>query len=156
MSTQATKPYCGLEDALEVFAKFVIVYEEKIAKLRNYTDFKVEFPRTSKIFDNKIHHCVKYVKCCDMKNIKTYAKYTLFFAKKNYQVADLCRHLRNSFAHALIETDGMKLFITDVNNKKQTSSSGYLDKSLIISFLTELINEYEESFTVSKRKRKCK
>lgn len=82
MSTQATKPYCGLEDALEVFAKFVIVYEEKIAKLRNYTDFKVEFPRTSKIFDNKIQHCVKYVKCCDMKNIKTYAKYTLFFAKR--------------------------------------------------------------------------
>jgi hypothetical protein len=156
MSIQESKPYCGLKDVLGKFAKFVIVYEEKIVKIRKFSEFKMEFPRASKLFENKIQHCVKYVKCCDMGNIKACAKYTLFFVKKNYQVADLCRHLRNSFAHAHMETDGGKLFINDVNYKKQISSFGYLDKPLLINFLTELIKEYEESFTVSNRKRKCK
>lgn len=158
MSSQAAKPYCGLKDVLGEFAKFVIIYEEEIVKLRKYSAFKEKFPRASKIFEKEIHYNVKYAKCCDIGNIKVHAKYTLFFAKNNYQVADLCRHLRNSFAHALMEIDDEKLFIKDVNNKKQTTSSGYLDKSLLISFLTELIKEYEEYFNASKskRKRKCK
>ena len=97
----------------------------------------------------KIQYNLKYAKCCDIEIIKAHAKYTLFIVKKNYQVADLCRHLRNSCAHARLRTDSKKLFVNDVNNKKQITSAGYLDKSLLMSFVTEIIKEYEESFTVS-------
>lgn len=154
MSSQAAKPYCGLKDVLGEFAKFVIIYEEEIVKLRKYSAFKEKFPRASKIFEKEIHYNVKYAKCCDIGNIKVHAKYTLFFSKKNCQIADLCRHLRNSFAHALMKIDDEKLFINDVNNRKQISSAGYLKKSCLMKFLTELIGEYEESFKENKRKRK--
>lgn len=156
MESQSTEPYCGITDVLGVLAKFVIIYAEKIAKLQRESDFKAAFPQASKIFDNEIRRSVKYAKCDNLKSIKAYAKYTLFFVKKNYQAADLCRHLRNSFAHAHLRIDNKKLFVSDENNKEQITSIGYLDKSIFMSFITELINEYEESFPVSKRKRKCK
>lgn len=87
-------------------------------------------------------------KCAQIEKFKVQPECTLMFNSNKYQAADLCRHLRNSFAHALLRAADKKLFINDVNDKKQTSSAGYLEIPCLDSFLTELIKEYEKSFTV--------
>ena len=154
MSTQTTKPYCGLKSchgAKKIFdklAKLVIIYETKIIYLSTKSDFEKIFSGAYGIFKERIHKYVTKGKCAQIEKFKVQPECTLMFNSNKYQAADLCRHLRNSFAHALLRAADKKLFINDVNDKKQTSSAGYLEIPCLDSFLTELIKEYEKSFTV--------
>ena len=107
MSTQTTKPYCGLKSchgAKKIFdklAKLVIIYETKIIYLSTKSDFEKIFSGAYGIFKERIQKYVTKGKCAQIEKFKVQPECTLMFNSNKYQAADLCRHLRNSFAHAL-------------------------------------------------------
>ena len=152
MSTKATKPYCGLKSChgaknlFDKLAKLVIIYETKIINLSTCPDFEKNFSSAYGIFKERIQKNVRNGNCAQIEKFKAQPECTLLFTGNKYQVADLCRHLRNSFVHARLRAVGKKLFINDVKDRNQTSTAGYLEISCLDSFLTELIKEYEKSF----------
>lgn len=143
MDNLNSQQYSGLKTVLSVFSKFIIIYETKIKGMRRCSDFEMLFPNAFDIFAYKMRHSLKYATCDEILEIHEYAKYTLFFTKQSVQVVDFCRHLRNSFVHAIMELDKSKLIINDKGRFGKKTSVGYLDKVLVVKFLTEIIDEYE-------------
>ena len=106
MSTKATKPYCGLKSChgaknlFDKLAKLVIIYETKIINLSTCPDFEKNFSSAYGIFKERIQKNVRNGNCAQIEKFKAQPECTLLFTGNKYQVADLCRHLRNSFVHA--------------------------------------------------------
>lgn len=113
--------------------------------MRRCSDFEILFPNAFNVFAYKIQHSLKYATCDEILKIHEYAKYTLFFTKNSVQVVDFCRHLRNSFAHAILSLDKTKMIVNDEGRFGKKTSAGYLEKALVVKFLTEIIKEYENS-----------
>ena len=86
---------------------------------------------------------IRPVKTKDIPNISPNDTITFYFTSGKYKVRELCRHLRNSFSHALLKKDGNKLVVTDMY-RKQNTSIGYLQYTTIIDFLKKIIAEYEQ------------
>lgn len=137
--------YCGVKTMLNTFAKFVVVYETEIKEMRRCNEFEQKFSKAYSLYKFQMLKTIKYATCAELAEIKPYAKYTLFFNKRTVIILDLCRHLRNSFAHAILFCKKDKLYVNDIGRGGKKTSIGWLDKKLVINFLTEIGKEYEQN-----------
>ena len=143
--------YNGLKGDLNSLAKFVFIYEQEIKTLTGgAASFAALSSNGSNLFRIKLQHLMKYATIDEIKTGITFAKRTLFFTKSSTQIFDFCRHLRNSFSHGLIKKEGRNLYITDKKGKSVITSTGYLEHSLVIEFISTVINDYEHKITNNK------
>lgn len=138
------KLYCGLKSIIGNFSKFIIIYESYIKNMRKCGEFDRMFPKAYQMFKFKLQNSMKYSKRDELTEIKPYAKYTLFFTNSKVLVLDFCRHLRNSFVHAIMECKDGKIYINDIGRFQKKTSVGYLNKALVVNFVTEVVKEYEQ------------
>ena len=144
------KKYNGLVKDMNSFAKFIYIYESQIKALNSFDDFSHHFSEASNIFIHSIRHYIRYASIDDLNNKKEKVlvekgKQTLFFTKSKVQVIDFCRHLRNSFCHALLNKDANALSVPDCKGKTVTSK-GHIEYSLIKKFIAALVHEYESKY----------
>lgn len=64
--------------------------------------------------------------------------------KHRFQIWDMCRHLRNSFSHGLLNVSENHVIITDKHLKRLTAT-GFLDYISVKEFIVEIIKEYESN-----------
>ena len=135
--------YNGLESDLRNFAKIIFIYESKIKFYSTEIDFETDFPNAFKLYKNNLQGFIKYATKNDIPNLLPCKTKTLYFTKTKNQAIDLCRHLRDSFSHALLKRNGSHLMITN-KSKGTISSTGYLQHKSIMDFLKVMITEYEQ------------
>ena len=136
-------PYNGLDSDLKSLAKFAFIYESQIKYYSTEEEFRRHFPNAFYIYKHEMDKRIRPVKTKDIPNISPNDTITFYFTSGKYKVRELCRHLRNSFSHALLKKDGNKLVVTDMYRKRNTSI-GYLQYTTIIDFLKKIIAEYEQ------------
>ena len=126
--------YNGLKSDLNCFAKFSYIYETEIKKLVKESEFS-----------NKLKKQIKYTKVNELENAviaNNNKTYSLYYTKHKVLILDFCRHLRNSFSHALVSRKQGRLFINDKKGVKNTCL-GFVNYSDAKQFIIEIINEYE-------------
>lgn len=149
-------PYNGLYNEMEVYAKFVFIYEQEIKTMKRVPLFDERFPEANIIFSVELSDAVKHTTKNKMRKPqkKQRKDATLLFTKNSGLVIDFCRHFRNSFAHALMYKQGNKLYIPDFSFKKdkntkerikEITSKGYVNSTLAYQFIQEIIKEYEHN-----------
>lgn len=142
-------PYNGLKSDYNTLAKFVYIYEKEIKGLNSESQFSQKYSQAFCVFKNKLKENIKNATQEELiQEVEESKKHTLYFTKYKFQVWDLCRHLRNSISHAIIEKGEIEkrkkiIKIPDKYRGKFTSK-GYLDYSSIKEFIVKLENEYEE------------
>jgi hypothetical protein len=134
--------YNGLKDDLNTFSKFVYIYETKIKFIRKVNDFLMVSREASYLFKHNIQPKVKYATKYEIASLADFSKQTLFFTASSVQIIDFCRHLRNSFVHALLEKKDNKFYITDKSRNKETCK-GFLDYTLVKEFVIQIVKDYE-------------
>lgn len=142
-------PYNGLKSDYNALAKFVYIYEKEIKNLNSESQFSQKYPQAFNVFKHHLKGSIKYATQEDLnQEVEDSKKYTLYFTKHKFQVWDLCRHLRNSISHAIIEKGEMekrkKIIIILDKYRGKVTSKGYLDYSSIKEFVIEMIKKYEE------------
>ena len=106
-------------------------------------DFSARYNKSYEIsLKNKLKNHIKYARRKEILNLIDRERYTLHMTKQKFLIWDLCRHIRNSFAHALIFIDKDKLMITDKHCGRLTTS-GYLNYKHVKEFIVMIINEHE-------------
>lgn len=135
--------YNNLYDDIKLFALFNFIYEKELSKIEKDCLFSEKFKSSYCIYKKKLFRNIKYCKVSEIQE-STIIKFTqtLFFTKKKYQILDFCRHLRNSFSHALLKKDGINLYILD-RYRGHMTSSGFLEYNKVIEFCNEIVKEYE-------------
>lgn len=134
--------YNGLKDDMNTFSKFVYIYETKIKFIGKVSDFLMVSKKASYLFKHNIQPKVKYAKKEKIASLTDYSKQTLFFTNSRVQIFDFCRHLRNSFVHALLEKKDNKFYITDKCRNKETCK-GFIDYAFVKDFVAQIIKDYE-------------
>lgn len=138
--------YNGLESDYKTIAKFVYIFETQIRLCNTLSLFSTKYHRTADYFSHSVQKYILYTSKDKLNGIKEFVKkgkQTLFFTESKYQLYDFCRHLRNSFCHALIRKTETVLSIPDKKGRKILTSKGSIEYSLAIEFLKILISEYE-------------
>lgn len=137
--------YNGLKNDLNVIAKFVFIYETEIKHISKLPEFSHKFAKSHNTFiRNQKKLKIKYAKTKEINDYLAYnQKYTFYMTKQKFQIWDFCRHIRNSFSHALLLVNKTDFIIKDINNKHITAC-GTLNYKLIKEFIVEIINEYED------------
>ena len=135
--------YNNLESQLKTLAQFVFIYESHIKQILKETDFKEISTNALHVFKCSLQKKMKYATDEEIRNKKLSNKQTLLFTKNKVQILDFCRHLRNSICHGIISKNGCKLNIPDRNRGKETSE-GFLDYEQVISFVKNIIQDFEE------------
>jgi|GEM_PF-614003 len=135
--------YNGLEKDLNMFAKFAYIYETKIKKHGNVSDFSKLSERAVMFFGEQIQKVTRYAK---VKNNKWSKKegITLIFTKEKVKILDFCRHLRNSFVHAQLKKENQKLEILDKGRKGIVTAQGHLTYASVKKFVMQIIEDYEK------------
>lgn len=103
--------YKGLNSDMNLFSKFVFVYETEIKHLEKADDFLKFSTRAAHIFRHEIQPKVKNATRKELKSQIDFTKHSLFFTKSKAQILDFCRHLRNSFVHANLEKQKTNLVL---------------------------------------------
>ena len=96
----------------------------------------------SYLFKHNIQPKVKYATKYEIASLADFSKQTLFFTASSVQIIDFCRHLRNSFVHALLEKKDNKFYITDKYRKFETSK-GFIGYAYVKEFIVQIIKDYE-------------
>ena len=136
--------YNGLNDDLKSFAQFVYIYETNIKNMQGgLNEFSHKYSRAYNMFvKNKLNKKIKYATTKEIASLKDEKKYPFYMTKQRFQVWDMCRHLRNSFAHANLRVSGNTIVVTDKRLKRLTAT-GFLDYSSVKEFIVAIIKEYE-------------
>ena len=134
--------YNGLNDDLNSLAKFVYIYADEIQSLKKEKEFGSKYPNAYKVFKNKLQRNMKFATCKEIANLKEEKKHTLFFTGSKAQTIELCRHLRNSFSHGLLNNQSSQLMIFD-KDKGSYTSKGYLNCNDVKEFIEGIIKDYE-------------
>lgn len=129
---------------MNLFSKYVYIYETEIKHYGKFIDFLQISEKAAYMFKHKIQPKVKYASKTEIAAQTDFTKQTLFFTKDKVQILDFCRHLRNSFVHALLEKRGPMIFIQDKNRTVETCK-GYLDYKILKEFLIQLVNDFESN-----------
>lgn len=142
-------PYNGLKSDYNTLAKFVYIYEKEIKNLNTESQFSQKYSQAFYVFKHHLKGSIKYATLEELsQDVANSKKYTLYYTKHKFQVWDLCRHLRNSISHAIIEKGEMekrkKIIIILDKYRGKVTSKGYLDYSSIKEFIVEMIKKYEE------------
>lgn len=135
--------YNGLKSDLNLLAKFVYLYESKIKRYSTEKEFKTNFPNAFYVYKYELDKRIRPATKKDIQSLSPNDTITLYITSGRYKVYDLCRHLRNSFSHALLEKEGKELKIIDKSGSCNTSI-GYLQYKFIVDFLKEIIAVYEQ------------
>ena len=140
----------GYEKDLKTLAQFMFIYETEI-KIKSKDD---EFRQISKngffFFKQTIQKKVKHATIIEIAVQEEFKKQTFRFTKDNKsQIYSFCRHIRNSFSHALLKKEGTKLYISDKKGNKETAK-GFLEYSDVIEFMKIVITDYCEKFENNK------
>ena len=140
------KPYKGHGSYLTEVAKFCAIYELEINRRTiREKEFSIAFPRCFSRFKQTIKKHIATASSEEIPKVLTKKHITLAFNVSSCQIYDLCRHIRNSFSHMLLEIDtNDRILIIDKYHLKQTSS-GSLNKSEFLEFIRCLIVDYETS-----------
>lgn len=142
--------YNGLESDYKTFAKFVYIFETQIRLYNSLSEFSIKFHRTADYFYRSVQKYILYTSIDKINGIGELVKkgkQTLFFTKSKYQLYDFCRHLRNSFCHALIQRNETVLSVPDMKGKKILTSKGSIEYPIAVEFFRTLIAEYESNIT---------
>lgn len=138
--------YNDIDNDLKTFARFIFVYEREIKNMSNEAHFK-KF--NSEAFYNfkQIKNKIKRAKNREiLSTFEPESNLSLSFTVKYNIILDFCRHLRNSFCHALLikEKKGrtIVLKITDKQRGKETCK-GYIDYSSVIDFIILLTKDFD-------------
>lgn len=138
--------YNGLKDDLNSLAKFVYIYETKLKNMSGGLDaFSREYSKAYNTFvKNKLSRKIKYATTKEIASLTGNEKYTFYMTKHRFQIWDMCRHLRNSFSHGLLNVSENHVIITDKHLKRLTAT-GFLDYISVKEFIVEIIKEYESN-----------
>jgi len=136
--------YNGLENDLKTFAEFIYIYETSIKFKSKVDEFGLISQKAAQLFKKNIQPKVKYATKNEIADfIDESKKQSLFFTKdNNAQIFCFCRHLRNSFGHALLRKERQKLYITD-KYRGQETAKGDLDYQDVIDFIVMIIKDYK-------------
>ena len=127
--------------------KFVAAFEDAINKqLTAEMNLKNHFPQSYGIFRSEIKKYVGHSTIDDISKTLGKREVTLAYNGGNCLVYELCRHLRNSFCHLLLEISEDMVIVRDKSRGSKLSSDGCLNKDTLIRFIKSVITEYEESF----------
>ncbi len=145
-NSNSHRPYRGHQSYINYLGRYVGVFEDVInKKLTSVVGFKKCFPESVHSFDKEIKKHVGHSTSEKMEKTLKRTGITLAFNGSNCLLYELCRHIRNSYCHLLLEIDGDKLKVIDKSRGKITST-GYLPKKVLIDFVKSIVNEYENSF----------
>ena len=138
--------YNGLKDDLNSLAKFVYIYETEIKNMPGgLKDFSHRHIEAYNIFmKKKLNRKMKYATTKEIVSLTGSEKFTFHMTKHRFQIWDLCRHLRNSFAHGLLSISENHIEIADKHLGRITAV-GYLDYASVKEFVIGIINEYENN-----------
>ena len=135
--------YKGHKSYINYLGRFVAVFEDVINKqMTSEQQFKNEFPQSFLTFQNRIKKNVGHATRDNLSKVLNRKNITLAYNGNNCLVYELCRHIRNSFCHLMLEVDGNKMKIIDKYRNK-LSSDGWIDKDTFLSFIKSVVNEYE-------------
>ena len=140
--------YKGHIQYVNNLGRFVGAFEDVINKrITSEKKFKEKFPQTYLIYYKEIK---KYVGHSTIDTIPSVLQrrmgVTLVYNGSNCLVYELCRHIRNSFCHMLLEVDGNVICVIDKSKGNRFSSKGTLTKKTFLNFVKSLVQEYESSF----------
>ena len=140
------QPYRGHKSYINFLGRFVGVFEDIINKqLTAETEIKKRFPNSANYFNNNIRRHVGHSTSDKMDKVLNRKGITLAYNGSNCLLYELCRHIRNSYCHMLLEVDGDILKVHD-KSKGKITSRGYLLKETFLDFVKSMVNEYENSF----------
>lgn len=142
-SDEDCKPYNGLKSDMNLFSKFVFIYETRLKNIVKDDEFKRISPGAYHLFIQDFQRKVKYAKISEIPDYTENTTPFLYFTKSRVQKADFCRHLRNSFVHALIVKQNKKLFITDKNSRNQITCTGFLQHCTVLNFVIKIVEDFE-------------
>lgn len=134
--------YNGLEDRLEIFAQFMLIYAEYVKLCTKKGDFENRFPAACDLFNKRISPLISKSNIAEMEE-EPFVHTKLLFTVTDYKIKSFCRHLRNSFAHANLSSNGVRYLIKDYDNGK-LNTIGELDILLVDDFLDNIIKDYEK------------
>lgn len=134
--------YNGLQSEMNLLSKFVFIYETEIKYKRKADDFLMISAQATYVFKHNIQPKVRYATKDKIAIHTDFSKFTLIFTKDKVQIIDFCRHLRNSFVHALLERRGQTLLITDKSRNRETCK-GTLEYNLVRNFILQVVKDYE-------------
>ena len=131
---------------LNCLAKFVYIYETSIKNMEGgLKTFSRKYGKAYNVFiKNKLNKKIKYATTKEITLLTGKEKYTFHMTKSRYQIWDLCRHLRNSFAHGLLSISEDHIEIADKRLKCFTAI-GCLEYDSLKEFIVEIIKEYESN-----------
>ena len=148
--------YNGLNEKLNLFAKYVFIYENFIKEKTSNEDFSGSFPSAYAIYENRMKNIIYETNLQNLK--KDPFEQTKIFQKKyipkefaqtkskENRLLSFCFHLRNSFSHGLLVIRGNRYIIRDQSGKKKKKESarGELNIALVDEFLNNIILDYEK------------
>lgn len=143
VNTKTPKLYNGLEKDFKTFSKFVFIYEEKISSFTKNDDFKSFSKKAMEVYNKYLGKKIVIKTIKEIEQANSDSKHTLFIAKRNVKLLDFCRHLRNSFCHAILKVQNGEIDIPDKGRGGLTSSKGTLNYTSVLEFVNEIINDYE-------------
>ena len=138
--------YKGHKPYITYLGKFVAIFEEVVNKqLTAERDFKIKYPHSYQIFDKQIRKNVGHATIDTIPKKLTRVNITLVYNGSNCLIYELCRHIRNSFCHMLLEIDSIDSNTIKIIDKSRNkiSSNGSIDKSVFLSFIKTIVEEYE-------------
>lgn len=139
--------YNGLDSDLKTLAKFLYIYEVWIKKMNRADDFLNLSKDAAHIFKSELQPQIKYATKDEIANRTDFAKTkTLFFTKHKVQIIDFCRHLRNSFGHALLVKQATRINSLSIrdNSHGKTTCIGFLNYNLVRKFIICVCCDYEQ------------
>jgi hypothetical protein len=144
-----TMKYNGLKEKLELFAKYVFIYENVIKMQNSNQSFRDTFPSAFAIYEKRMKSIIFETNIKEInKNLFNQTKfYQKEFAQtkpKSNRLSSFCFHLRNSFSHGLLNINGERYNIIDQNRYNKESAFGELDITLVDEFLDMIIKDYEK------------
>ncbi len=139
------KLYNGHQSYLIILAKFVAIFELCISKrIVREKDFIIKFPNSYDVFKKDIKKKVGFASLNKQEVVLGRKGVSLAYNKTSCLVYDLCRHIRNSFCHMLIQIDEQtnNIYIYD-QYRGMSTSKGWLLKKDFLNFIKTLISAYE-------------
>lgn len=140
-------PYNGLKSDMNTLAKFVFIYEKKIKYKSRVDEFAEVSTEASHVFKRNIQPLVKFATKEEISNQNDFSKQTLFFTGDGKaQIYNFCRHLRNSFGHAILEKNNNLIFVNDEDSRARKTAVGFLPYKIVKEFIVPIIQAYETEF----------
>lgn len=137
-------PYNGLKGDMNTLAKFVFIYEKKIKHKSRVDEFTEVSAEAMHVFKHDIQSHIKFATKEEIANQTDFSKQTLFFTGDGKaQIYNFCRHLRNSFGHAILEKNSNLIYVNDKDSRGRKTSVGFLSYKVIKAFIVPIIQAYE-------------